>query len=75
MKKFEYCRLECVRLSDDQVAILIEPDGNLVDIRGQKMTVVLNELGQHGWELVSASEMYHGTKGNTVNCILKREIV
>lgn len=80
MKKFEYCRMEVIRfvgtkeLKSIEVRILrlIEPDGNVVDFSNKKMTVILNELGEQGWELVSSTDIFLPERIIT-NCMLKRQ--
>lgn len=79
MKKFEYCRLEVSRIiateeykkTEVRVMTLIEPDGNIVDFSNKKMTVVLNDLGAQGWELVSSTDTFLPERIVT-NCTLKR---
>ncbi len=79
MKKFEYCRLEVTRIiateedkrTEVRVLTLIEPDGNIVDFSNKKMTVVLNELGVQGWELVSSTDTFLPERIVT-NCMLKK---
>lgn len=72
MVKFEYCRIESTRNENKHIIVYIAPDGKIVDVSGKKLTVIFNELGQDGWELVSSNDTYHENRTISTDCVFKR---